>query len=292
MESAINLVNASLEPNTKLVYKRAWSILKKFLIEHHLPLVLPLVERSMILFISYLFERKYAASTIQTMVSAISYIHQLYGADDPSKKFFIKKMLQGSKKINNSVDIRMPITLSILKQLIEAAESIFCSKYERVVFKAMCVLAFNALLRVGEMTKSKNNLQFDCIELRNDMVVAYFPRYKHNYEGGSTLYLPKIKGSEVCPVQASKQYIALRGNTPGPFFLKIDNTPFSRAQFVNNLKVALKFCGLSDLRYKTHSFRIGGATHLAQLGKSEIQIRQAGRWQSNAFAKYTRINWM
>ena len=201
-------------------------------------------------------------------------------------------MLQGSKKISKSVDIRLPITLPILRKLISAADAIFCSKYERICFKAMCVLAFNALLRVGEMTDSKNNLDSDCIELRDNVLVVIFPRYKHNYEGGSTLYLPEIKGSDLCPVKSIRQYMAIRGNSFGPFFLKVDNTPFTRSQFVSNLKLALKYCGLSDLRYKSHSFRIGGATHLAQLGRSELQIRQAGRWQSNAFTKYTRINYM
>jgi hypothetical protein len=51
---------------------------------------------------------------------------------------------------------------------------------------------------------------------------------------------------------------------------------------------ALSFVGLSPMKYKGHSFRIGAATWAMQLGKSDAQIRSSGCWHSNAFLKYIR----
>ena len=51
----------------------------------------------------------------------------------------------------------------------------------------------------------------------------------------------------------------------------------------------IKFCGLNPARYKGHSFRIGAASHAADRGLSDAQIRVLGRWKSNAFHRYIRI---
>ena len=40
--------------------------------------------------------------------------------------------------------------------------------------------------------------------------------------------------------------------------------------------------------FSSHSFRIGAATSWAQQGVSDIQMRQLGRWKSNALNKYIR----
>ena len=40
------------------------------------------------------------------------------------------------------------------------------------------------------------------------------------------------------------------------------------------LSTALKFCGLDPTRYKGHSFRISAATHAADKGMSDAQIRR------------------
>jgi hypothetical protein len=44
--------------------------------------------------------------------------------------------------------------------------------------------------------------------------------------------------------------------------------------------------GLLQDQFALHSFRIGGATMLADAGASDQEIRSAGRWKSEAFKKY------
>ena len=46
------------------------------------------------LFIAYLYDLMYAASTINTYVSALSYSHKLSGYPDPSKAFVVLLILK------------------------------------------------------------------------------------------------------------------------------------------------------------------------------------------------------
>ena len=84
-------------------------------------------------------------------------------------------------------------------------------------------------------------------------------------------------------------YLTLRGYKPGPLFMTSHGHPVSRTTFTDQLFVVLKFCGLNPARYKGHSFRIGAASHAADRGLSDTQIRVLGRWRSNAFHSYIRI---
>ena len=54
--------------------------------------------------------------------------------------------------------------------------------------------------------------------------------------------------------------------------------------FDNQLKKCLLFRGFDRSRYKSHSFRIGKATHCALKGHSDAYIYPAGRWQVDGTA--------
>ena len=65
--------------------------------------------------------------------------------------------------------------------------------------------------------------------------------------------------------------------------------PVRRGYFCAILARAIRLCGLNPNRYKGHSFRIGAASDAAEKGMSEAQIRVLGRWKSNAFMRYIRL---
>ena len=104
-----------------------------------------------------------------------------------------------------------------------------------------------------------------------------FGNFKHSYT--ASLH----RHNSCCPVQLLLDYLSLRGNRPGPLFLNLDNSPFSRAIFAELLSLSLKACGLDSTPYKGHSFRIGAASFAAERGKSDAQITALGRWRSNAY---------
>ena len=65
----------------------------------------PASTASVVSFTSSLFIHNYAASTIASTLSAISFFHKMHGFSDPTASFVVKKLLQGAAKLRPSRDI-------------------------------------------------------------------------------------------------------------------------------------------------------------------------------------------
>ena len=285
------LLQGSLTLQTRQSYRRAWRHFCEYLQTRGINFVLPIPISVLADFVAFLFDQEYAPGTILSIMSALSFVHKLLGITDPTDSFLVKKMMLGCKKLRVRTDSRLPITLNILSLIIKATNGMFVDSFSQSRFKAMCSLAFHALLRIGEMTSSHNNLTVDCISLDTGFLTVQFLKYKHSAGSVSTHRIKAYPGSVHCPVKAMSEYLKLRGSRSGPLFMSNTGTAVFRKAFVNDLKLALRRAGIHDRRYTSHSFRIGGASLLASQGASEIQIRQAGRWASNAFMAYIRNNY-
>lgn len=71
-------------------------------------------------------------------------------------------------------------------------------------------------------------------------------------------------GNSLCPVEAILAYIAVRGDSSGPFFKSGDQTPLTKAKFIARVRQALLALGLPYNNFAGHSFRIGAATTAAE----------------------------
>ena len=123
-------------------------------------------------------------------------------------------------------DIRLLITLPLLRQLIQSFQHTAASAYLKCLVSAMCSLAFYAFLRVGEIsttTGSSNNLihisQLDrLVDKQGNVKVLQLSlcHYKHSVSGQPFdvyIYTEDI----CCPVQLILNYVSLRGHSPfGP----------------------------------------------------------------------------
>ena len=260
---------------------------------------MPISSSVLALFIAYLFLSQYAPSTVMKYVTAWVYCHKLQGFSDPSKVIFVSQMLEGLNKVGFRLDSRLPVTLPILDQLLSVAPSLVGSSYQICQFQAMCSLAFFAFLRIVEMTSTSGRnenspIQFSQIsKLLNASkeLIAFkitFGNFKHSYNE-RPFSITVSRQPQFCPVEFLAKYLAMRGSRPGPLFITVDGVPVSRSYFSNQLSSAIQFCGLPPSVYKGHSFRIGAASHAADKGLSDAQIRLLGRWKSNAFQKYLRM---
>ena len=92
-----HLINSSLQPSSLPTYKPSWKLFYDFFHTSFpgVKVILPISAPHLALFIAYLFDRNYAASTVNTYISAISYSHKLFSLPDPTKVFFIVQMLKG-----------------------------------------------------------------------------------------------------------------------------------------------------------------------------------------------------
>ncbi len=155
----------------------------------------------------------------------------------------------------------------------------------------MFLLAFFAFLKVGEITVSNNPtniLKMDQIHEQNGHFAIVFYHYKHS-KGKTHVLRITPRNSINCPVKALNSYLSLRGNQPGSLFITSDQHTVTRSLFSSMLKKCIQFLKLNTDVYKSHSFRIGAASHAAQCGMSDAQIRHLGRWSSQAFMKYIRL---
>ena len=294
------LLNSTLTASSRRLYQRAWVVFRQFYAHLYGSTnpPLPLPPTCIPLFISYLSFRKLACSTIKSYLSAISYAHKLKGFNDPTKSFLIDKLLTALSRQQPS-DIRLPITRPILHQLIRSLTFSNSSAFQRSLFSAMFLVAFYGLFRIGELASKSTRFARSVVQYSNLTFLfrqgqvqgakITITEYKHNVSRRPfDILLAKDVSSPFCPVTALYQYCNIRGGRPGPLFCHADQTAISVHQFNVALQQCLSYCGLDSSRYKTHSFRIGGACHAAEKGYSDAQIRALGRWKSDAFKVYLR----
>lgn len=292
------LLKSSLQPSSIPTYRRAWKLYSQFSqnVFQSAVVHLPIPPSHLGLFIAYMFQHNYAPSTTNTYVSALGYCHRLAGFDDPTKVFWVLEMLKGYGKLGSRVDTRLPVTLPILRNILERTSSLCSSQYRSYLFRAMCTTAFFAFLRVGEITscpRSTSVLHLNQVVQVVDNSGAItglkitFRNFKHSYnQPGVSITL--TRRPDICPVQILLHYFSQRGYSDGPLFRTIDGQAVSRQLFTTHLALVFRRCGLDSSKYKGHSFRIGAATYAAECGFSDAQIRLMGRWKSDAFRKYIR----
>ncbi|KAK7504500.1 hypothetical protein BaRGS_00004366 [Batillaria attramentaria] len=206
---------------------------------------------------------------------------------DPSESFLVKKTLVAVRKTRLPGAKRLPITDDILHRLLSSLHRAVGSSYQRCMYRSMFLLAFHAFLRVGEITHSVHNLQVNSVRFLGSRVQIMFQSFKHSEGQAETRFINSNSRQPDCPIQALKDYIAVRGNTPGPLYT-VHGSAVTRRTFVQVLKDTLTHAGIPSHGFNSHSFRIGAATTYAKNGASDAQIRFLGRWKSDAFKVYIR----
>lgn len=287
----IQLLKASLAPSSRKSYLKAFVQFLHFLVQLGVqfppdPLLLPY-------YIVSLHAKHLAPSSITTRLAALSFVFKFLGLPDPTKTFFVQRVMLGVRNLGGTGDTRLPITPSILAKLVTALPQVVNSMYLTRLYTAMFTLAFHAFLRVGEITFTNQETQ--CHILRNSSispqpqggVVVTFHSFKHSK--GRTHHVSVYPSSGIlpCAVTHLTNYLSVRGQQPGYLFLTPQGHPVSRSEFTKVLREAVAFCQLPT-SIKSHSFRIGAASYAARIGRSDAQIRALGRWNSNAFLRYIR----
>ncbi|CAG2189329.1 unnamed protein product [Mytilus edulis] len=141
-----------------------------------------------------------SGGTISSYISGVSYHHKIQGIQDTTKFFIIGKALEGIKRIQGGKrnDIRAPITVQLLSDMISCLDKVCKNKYEAALFSAVFSVAFFGLLRVGEITTSKSksvingsNLTISDILVRRKVLELRVRWSKTDQKGKSvTLLIP------------------------------------------------------------------------------------------------------
>lgn len=289
------LLCSSLAPGSRRHYAKE---LQKFMdfckITLHKDNWFPATPSTLAGYIAHLFDKGYASASIHTATSAIAFFHKLTGAHDLSRSFFIQRLLLGVKKQRPSCDTRAPVTANFLRKLIAATGSSAPDEYSAHLLRAMYSLAYYALLRISEMASSgrlaRHVLHLSNISISAKRIRVTFVSYKHSRGKPFCLSIP-ARSSPVCPVLHVSRYLSLRGNAQGPLFVFPGSSQAVSTAFFNaQLRASVTAASLDKFHITSHSFRIGRACDLMEQGMNESNIKVMGRWNSDAYKSYVRVD--
>ena len=240
--------------------------------------------------------RGLASSTIQGKLAAVGFYAKANGFRDFSGDFRIRKMLEGWAREKGRVrDDRTPISPVILERLGEWWGTVCRDDYERALFQAAALVAFFGAMRISELVAlgkgdvSRKALQYEDVMVMGDQIIIRIRSSKADQVGrGSQVRMGRCSRESLCPVKAVKEFMSFRGAGDGYFFQHADKSPLTKYQFWRLTDMALERLGVKNMRFGTHSFRIGAASTAAVLGYSIEQIKQIGRWSSDCYHKYVR----
>jgi integrase len=220
------------------------------------------------------------------------------GIQDSTNNFIISKALpikrlQGGKQ----PDIRSPISLDLLEKITAVLDKVCKDKYEATLSATAFSIVFFGLLRVGEITSSRNqsfnnaSLKLQDITVYEKSVELRIRWSKTDQKGRSVKLCIPGNGKIYCPLELIKNYLLRRPCCSSEnLFIYFNHMPLTRYQFTSVLKKALNLFNIEKGHFRSHSFRIGGATELARQGVPEKEIMKLGRWQNFAYSSYIRLN--
>ena len=289
---AADLVQSGLAPNTRKSYSLALQKLSDFRSKYDLQQTWPIPLNDILNFIAYLVTENISTSTVTAYLSGISYYHKLSGYNDTTKHFIVGKALEGCKrKKGHQKDPRSPITIPILTDLVKNSHNFCSSVFEATMFSAAFTLAFFAMLRVSEFTKNgadtsypQKQVQFKHVRIHKSSIKLTIVQSKTQQRGQTSTIVIHANGKDVFPVANLAKYLHMRPKCANnDLFIHFDHSSLTTYQFNNVLKKAIEFLDITHCHIRSHSFRIGGATYLANKGVNEQQIMSLGRWKSHAF---------
>ena len=119
------LVEHSLSENTWNVYANAEKSFEKFRKKYDLEKVWPVPISHLITFIVYLTKNSYSPNTAKSYIAAIGFKMKMNNLTDSTDSFIVKILLKGMSKTYKRADIRRPITVEILADIIRILPQIF-----------------------------------------------------------------------------------------------------------------------------------------------------------------------
>ena len=165
---------------------------------------------------------------------------------------------------------------------------------------ALAAVAFFGFFQLGELL-IQNPSSFDAAlhpawgdiavnsHLNPSMVQVHLKKSKYDQFGSGSDIVVGRTANQLCPVDTTLGYIAVRGDHLGPFFIRMTSIPLTKPWFVAQIRSILSAIGLPQHQYAGHSFRIGAATMAAMAGIEDSTIQTLGRWHSAAFLQYIRM---
>ena len=295
LQSSWLLLHSIAQP-TRQKYTTYYKTYRMFARQYNLQ-AFPLSESTLILFATYLANRRVSHKQINMHMAALKFFaHTLGHPSIFERSPRLARLVRGIKRYQGQQFTRpnrIPITPALLRQL---GLNLFRSPMlyqDKVMLWAAMLTAFFGFLRISEYTSPlvrsydpASTLCMQDMKMTPWMVELRIKSSKTDpFRQGATVRLA-YNGSTLCPVRALIKYRQLLPTLSGPLFQFADGRYLTRRGFMQVLN-AIKPQGISNM--STHSFRIGAASTAAAAGYPRWAIQALGRWTSDCFRTYIRI---
>ena len=191
------------------MYDRTWIVFNKHLDLYQKELE-DITEMDMIEFIAFLSLGQLAPSTISSYVSGVRHHLQIRNLPTFEDNFLLKLVLKGVLNSNQQTDVRLPISLDILQEMILALPMVAGGPCEVSLYSAVLSARFFRLLCPGKMVLSEHALIATNMYIFSTKVLCLLPTSKgHKGSIPQLMYLYK-QPNVACPVTALVQYTKVR----------------------------------------------------------------------------------
>jgi len=308
-------VSHGLAKKTWLGYRTAERMLAKYLREERKPLALPVEEKTILGFVHWLaYKRNLKAGTISGYLAGIRNLHIMKGLPEPElRSELIKLVLEGRKNIeaiqrlSGDKKERQPVTTDIMKLLKTRLANWSGGRIDKMTAWLICSLLFHAACRGGELLCKREDIFDPAVELLRQDTLFRSAISSNGEEKGTVqlrLKLPKEAkdrratvvdvfetSTSICPVRAFRKWQkeTETAKQHEPAFIWENGKPVT-ARAMNALIKELLDPVLPGHNITVHSFRTGAASLMGQLGYSDNEIKDIGRWSSRAFESYIKLN--
>ena len=277
------LLRASVAPSSMQLYHRAWDLFRQAMFASSGLLcetvILPLSVPQVSIFVAFLHTQNLAPSSMVSYTSALGYVHRLLGYEDPTSATLIQKLLAGATKIAPTVDPRLPITIIILHRLCGSTFHHIKSPYHQVLLRAMFCTAFFGLMRLAEITVTKQGqviINLSQLTLTSQLAVINITHFKHNNSLKPVdVPLCPQQSNLICPVLNLAAYLQVRGfpQAPCSVFQGVSLCP---GRFLQNIYISSSGL-LVMMWHATSRIALGSEGHLTML-TSAIQMPSFDSW--------------
>jgi hypothetical protein len=264
--------------------------------------------------------KKLAYKTIKTYLSGAITIASQMGypntiKDNEAIAFTIRgiKRTIGENAADNGKRLRLPITTTIIQQVIRCLPKAMNRNYNQKLILAAMVTGTYGLMRAAEFVSTNSAQQ---VVLCVENLKLYNPQRELlnlATARGTELqccqyYTINLTQSKVDPfkhgtiitisnsiaVSALIDYLLVHPSLKNPhstLFVNRNGSDLSRRELMGQVRILLRLAGVPNVEsYKGHSFRKGGAQSLKDKGYSDDIIQKMGRWSSDAHLLYATNN--
>ena len=254
-------------------------------------------------FCTFLIDSGRKSTTIRSYISAIKTTLWEDGYQWVEDRVALGLMTRACRIKNDVIKCRFPIHKGLLEIILFEIQRVCRSPYLIIMYRAMFLIGYYGLMRVGEIADGLHTLKAANIHIASnkDKILLILYTSKTHLRAQ---YLQEIKITSVnqditahrkpsffCPFKAICDYLLTRGSyvdVNENFFIFLDRSAVQPCHMRMILRTCLQNMGLNGKLYDCHGLHVGWASDLRKAGIPVETIMKMGCWRSNAVYRYLR----